>query len=147
MHWWAWVIAGAILLGAELSVVNAQFYLVFIGGAAIVTGLAGALVPDMGAWIQWAIFAVLALVSMTGFRSRVYLRLSAHAPAVRGGTAPAELTLPEMLAPGATCQVEHAGSFWTVRNDGATPLAGGERAHIVRRDGLTLDVRSARKVD
>ena len=35
MNWWGWIIAGAILLGAELSFVNAQFYLVFIGSAAM----------------------------------------------------------------------------------------------------------------
>jgi len=40
MTWWGWVIAGAILLGAELSFVSAQFYLVFIGSAAILVGLA-----------------------------------------------------------------------------------------------------------
>ena len=39
MTWWGWIIAGAILLGAELTFVNAQFYLVFIGSAAILVGL------------------------------------------------------------------------------------------------------------
>ena len=145
MNWWAWVIAGAVLLGAELSFVNAQFYLVFIGAAAIVTGLAAALAPALSLWVQWAIFAVLALVSMVGFRSRIYERLGDHASPVRSGAAISELTLPEMLGPGATCQVEHGGSFWTVRNDGPTPIASGERAHIVRREGLTLTVRSTHK--
>ena len=147
MNWWAWVVAGALLLGAELSFVNAQFYLVFIGGAAIATGLLSALAPSLGVWAQWAIFAVLALVSMLGFRSRIYDRLSAHAPPVRSGAAASEITLPEALAPGATCQVEHGGSFWTVRNDGTAAIATGERAHIVRREGLTLTVRPAHKAD
>jgi len=81
MSWWAWVIAGAILLGAELSFVNAQFYLVFVGAAAIATGLVAALVPALGAWMQWAVFAMLALLSMVGFRTRIYDRLGNRDPA------------------------------------------------------------------
>jgi membrane protein implicated in regulation of membrane protease activity len=145
MSWWAWVIAGAILLGAELSFVNAQFYLVFVGAAAIVTGLLAALAPSLGGGMQWACFAILALVSMAAFRSRVYARLNRHAPTVAPATALTELTLAQTLAPGASCQTEHAGSYWTVRNGGETPIATGERAHVVRRDGLTLTVRSAGK--
>lgn len=147
MNWWAWVIAGALLLGAELSFVNAQFYLVFIGGAAILTGLAAALAPALSLWAQWAVFAVLALVSMVGFRSRIYGRLSAHAPPLRPGAALSEITIMQALAPGASCQAEHGGSYWTVRNDGSAPIGAGERAHIVRREGLTLTVRPAHKAD
>ena len=33
MQWWGWIAVGVILLGAELAFVDAQFYLVFIGGA------------------------------------------------------------------------------------------------------------------
>ena len=41
MEWWAWITVGAILLGSELTFVNAQFYLVFIGGAALLVGVPG----------------------------------------------------------------------------------------------------------
>ena len=40
MPWWGWMIVGAILLGAELMVIDAQFYLVFLGLAAMAVGLA-----------------------------------------------------------------------------------------------------------
>jgi len=143
MIWWAWVVAGAILLGAELSVVSAQFYLVFIGAAAMATGVVAALAPQLGTWLQWAVFAVLALVSMVGFRSRIYGRLGGPGATPRSASALSEITLPDLLAPGASCQAEHAGSYWTVRNDGDTAIAAGERARVVRRDGLTLTVRSA----
>ena len=145
MNWWAWVIAGAILLGAELSFVNAQFYLVFVGAAAMVTGVVAALAPGLDAWAQWAVFAVVAVVSMVAFRSRVYGRLGGHGAAPRPATSLSEITLPGALAPGDSCQAEHAGSFWTVRNESDAPIAAGERAHVVRRDGLTLTVRPAGK--
>jgi hypothetical protein len=37
MPFWGWIVAGALLLGAE-TVVDAQFYLVFLGSAAVLTG-------------------------------------------------------------------------------------------------------------
>jgi len=141
MSWWAWVIGGAIMLGAELGFVDAQFYLVFVGSAAILVGVIAAVMP-LPEWAQWTAFAVLALVSMVLFRSRIYRQLRGHLPAVAAGPAGGILTLPVALAPGATCQAEHGGSYWTVRNDGDAPLAPGARARIVSVDGLTLRVRS-----
>ncbi len=117
MSWWAWVIGGAVLLGAELAFVDAQFYLVFVGSAAILVGVIVAATPWLAAWAQWAVFAALAIVSMVTFRSRVYERLRGRTPPVRTGPANEVLTLPVSLAPGETCQAEHSGTFWTVRND------------------------------
>jgi hypothetical protein len=31
MPWWGWMVIGALLLGAELMVIEAEFFLVFIG--------------------------------------------------------------------------------------------------------------------
>ena len=50
MTWWSWLILGAVLLGAELFAVDAQFYLVFLGVSAAIVGLAGLFgggMPDM----------------------------------------------------------------------------------------------------
>ena len=141
MTWWAWVIGGAILLGSELGFVNAQFYLVFVGGSAIVVGAVAAASPALPEWAQWASFAVLAIVSMVAFRSRLYDRLHGRAPTVRSGPAGETLTLPVRLEPGQTCQAEHGGTFWTVRNDGDATIAQGARARIARVQGLVLSVR------
>jgi len=141
MTWWGWVIAGAILLGAELAFVNAQFYLVFIGSAAILTGLAtGTVHPP--SWVQWALFAVLAIVSMVTFRNRIYLRLHRTLPEV--DTGPPEgghITLKVALGAGESCRAEYGGSFWTVRNDSDVPIPSGGRARIERVQDLTLLVR------
>ena len=140
MTWWGWIIAGAILLGAELSFVNAQFYLVFIGSAAILTGLITLPLP-LAEWVQWALFAVLAILFMVAFRSRIYERFRGATPAVSIGPAGGVITLKEPLAAGATCQAEYGGSFWTVRNDSDRPIAPGGRARIVSVHELTLLVR------
>ena len=140
MTWWGWIIAGAILLGAELSFVNAQYYLVFVGSAAIVTGLATLLLP-VSPWVQWALFAVLAVVSMVAFRSRLYHRFNRSWPKVETGPVGGVITLPVPLDAGESCQAEYGGTFWTVRNDSELPMPSGCRARIARVQQLTLLVR------
>jgi membrane protein implicated in regulation of membrane protease activity len=142
MNWWAWVVAGVILLGAELTFVNAQFYLFFVGSAAIAVGLATAVLPDLTTSMQWGGFAALAIVSMVAFRKRIYERLRGHTPDLRTGPAGTMIALPIVLAPGESCQVEHGGTHWTARNEGDTSIPAGASARIVSVQGLTLLVRT-----
>jgi len=134
------MIGGVILLGAELTFIDAQFYLVFVGSAAIIVGLIVATVAVEN-WAQWALFALLSIGSMALFRGRIYRRLRGHPPEVHTGPGGGVLTLPMALTPGESCQAEHAGSFWTVQNDSAVPLLSGARVRIVRVQGLTLLVQ------
>jgi membrane protein implicated in regulation of membrane protease activity len=140
MQWWAWIAVGSILLGSELTVVNAQFYLVFLGGAALVVGvlaLSGA-ASSMG--LQWLIFMTLAAVSMVFFRQRIYERLRRSLPAMRSGPAGGTVIVPDALPPGATCRLEYHGSSWSAINSGRSVIEAGGRARIERVDGLTLVV-------
>lgn len=142
MSWWGWVVGGAILLGAELAFgVNAQFYLVFIGSAAILVGVVTGLIYPVAPWAQWAAFAVLALVLMVTFRSRLYQRLRGHSASLKPGPIGTVMTLPVSLAPGESCRAEHCGTFWTVCNASDKLIPAGERAHIARVEGLTLLVQ------
>jgi membrane protein implicated in regulation of membrane protease activity len=141
MTWWGWIIGGAVLLGAELAFVNAQFYLVFIGSAAILVGLATELVYPLEEWAQWAVFGILALVLMVTFRSRLYERVRGHSASVQPGPVGSVMTLPIALAPGESCRAEHGGSFWTVCNDSDRPMPSGAHARIESVKGLTLLVR------
>ncbi len=72
MPWWAWLVLGIGLLGVEMFVIDAQFYLVFIGLSAAVVGLLGLAGVNLPEWAQWLVFAVLALIAMLTFRRRVY---------------------------------------------------------------------------
>jgi membrane protein implicated in regulation of membrane protease activity len=139
--WWSWIIAGAILLGAELALVDAQFYLVLVGTSAIAVGLLALAFPVLGGAGQWAVFGALSIVLMVGFRARIYGYLRGHPPEVATGPAGGKLVLPAALAPGDTCQVEYRGSFWTVCNDGDTAIPAGAHARVTRVHGLTLSVR------
>jgi membrane protein implicated in regulation of membrane protease activity len=131
-------------LAVEMFVLDAQFYLVFLGIAAAIVGLLGLAGIPWPEWAQWLSFAVLALIAMVGFRRRVY-------ELVRGRTGNVEqrLTLgdrviiPARLEPGQTCRVEYRGSSWTARNVDQQPLDAGREAVIAHVDGLTLHVRAA----
>jgi len=61
---WSWVIGGAVLLAIELVVPGGVF--VWLGISAIVVGLATLLQAIPWQW-QWALFAVLSIVSVAGW--------------------------------------------------------------------------------
>lgn len=142
MQWWAWIAVGAILLGAELAFVDAQFYLVFLGAAAVIVGmasLAGLLPAD---WLEWLVFSVLAVVSMVFFRRRIYQRMRRRLPSMRSGPEGELVTLAEPLQPGAACRIEYRGSSWNVVNCGRSAIPAGGRARVKSVDGLTLMVQA-----
>jgi membrane protein implicated in regulation of membrane protease activity len=140
MQWWAWIAVGAILLGSELTFVDAQFYLVFVGASALVVGLTQLAGAGLAAWLQWLIFAALAATSMFTFRRRIYERMRRGLPAMKGGPAGELVTLPTELPPGETCRLEFRGSSWSAINGGKAVIAAGAKARIERVDGLTLVV-------
>jgi hypothetical protein len=140
MLWWAWIAVGAILLGSELTLVNAQFYLVFLGISALIVGVLEFSGVVASPWLQWLIFAVLAVTSMVAFRRQVYERMRSALPAVKGGPAGEIVTLPTVLPPGETCRLEFRGSSWSAVNGGQSVIEAGSTARIVRVDGLTLVV-------
>jgi len=140
MQWWAWIAIGAILLGSELAFVDAQFYLVFVGAAALVVGFLDVAGGPLAAWLQWLIFAVLAVGSMVGFRRQIYERLRPNLPIMRSGPVGEVVTLGETLTPGASCRIEHRGTSCDAVNGGTSAIAAGAHARIERVEGLTLVV-------
>lgn len=141
MPWWGWVLTGTLLLAAELFVVEADFYLVFLGFAAVAVG--GLDLVGLGGpiWLEWLLFAVIAVVATVFFRQRVYRRLRPAGGEVGDSVAGAAVLVRDAMAPGAGGQVELRGSVWSARNVGAGALAPGSRARVERIDGLVLEVR------
>jgi len=144
MNWWAWLVLGAVLFGAEMLAIDAQFFLVFIGLSAALVGLLELAGVSMPEWAQWLLFSVLALVSMFTFRKSLYEKLRGGAPGFDEGMAGETLVVPSDLAAGGSLRASYRGSKWTVVNDGGAVIGGGERATILRREGLTLYVSSTR---
>jgi inner membrane protein len=143
MPWWAWLAFGIGLLGVEMLVIDAQFYLVFIGLSAAVVGLLGLFGVALPEWVQWLVFSALAVTAMVTFRRRIYEFVRG-----RGGMVDERLTVGDRvlvsarLEPGQSSRVEYRGSSWTARNTGSQPIEAGREAVIERVDGLTLHVKS-----
>jgi membrane protein implicated in regulation of membrane protease activity len=135
---WLWLIGGVVLLIAEL--IAPGFFLVFIGGAAVATGLAALLLP-LSVPLQLAIFAVLAFLA-----ARVGGR---HAYAMRYDYSPdpflndrARRLLGRVVV--ATQPIDSNGgrvrvgdSEWSARGG---PAAPGDRVRIVDFEGNCLKV-------
>jgi membrane protein implicated in regulation of membrane protease activity len=146
MAWWIWVVLGAALLAAELFLIDAEFYLVFLGVAALGVGFAGAAGLDAPAWGQWLAFAALSVVLLAAFRARLYAKLRSGAVGVAEDALAGETGVArEALAPGARGGAELRGTTWTAHNVGSEPIAAGARFRVERSEGLVLLVR--RSVD
>jgi inner membrane protein len=143
MPWWAWLVLAAALLAIELFVIDAQFYLVFLGVSAALVGLFGLTLDIMPAWQQWLLFAVLSLVTMVAFRNRVYQLVRKRTGDVEQRlTLGDRIVIPVHLEPGQTCRAEYRGSSWTARNVDQRAIDAGKEAVIAHVDGLTLHVRA-----
>ncbi len=142
MTWWGWMILGAVILGAELFAIDAQFYLVFLGVSAALVGLAEMLGIGMPEWAQWTAFATLSLISFFTFRKSLYEKIRGGAKGFRATMSGDTVNIVEALAAGDEARAEYRGTDWTVRNTGAAVIAAGSRAKVVKVDGLTLHVES-----
>ena len=140
MTWWAWIILGAVLFGAEIFAVDAQFYLVFLGVSAALVGFLGVAGIAMPEWVQWLVFAAIALLSMFTFRRSLYQKIRGDVPGFKAGVTGEYLVVPADLEAGSQTRASFRGSDWTVVNDGVAQIAAGSRVRIVRNDGLTLYV-------
>lgn len=144
MPWWAWLVVGIGLLGVEMFVIDAQFYLVFLGASATLVGLLGLAGITTPEWAQWLIFSLLSIVTMVTFRRRLYELVRARSGHVEERlTVGDRVLVPVRLEPGQTCRVDYRGSSWTARNVDQQPIEAGREAAIAQVDGLTLQVRAA----
>lgn len=142
MPWWGWIVVGVALLAGEL-VADAQFYLVFLGAAAVLTGLFTVAGVTGGVAVQWSAFGALAVVLLVGFRRRLYGRLRGTTPPGHETIVGETAVVQEAIAPGAIGRAELRGTSWTARNVGGEALAAGQRAQVTRLEGLVLDLRRA----
>ena len=144
MTWWAWMVLGAVILGAELFAIDAQFYLVFLGVSAALVGAASLAGIDMAESTQWMAFALLSLAFFFTFRRALYDKIRGGAPGFQESISGDTVTVSGDLAPGAEGRAELRGTEWTIRNVSADTIVGGTRAKVIKTDGVILHVESDR---
>jgi hypothetical protein len=141
--WWLWLLLGLVLLGVEMLTPGGFFFL-FFGVAALVVGCLAGLGVGGPVWAQLVVFSVLSVASLALLRPYlVRWAKSAERPDPVDRLEGESVVLSDDLAPGAFGKAELRGTTWTVRNHDQRPLARGQRARVVRVDGLTLWVEAA----
>jgi membrane protein implicated in regulation of membrane protease activity len=132
---WHWLAIGLLLAAAEMAVPGV--FLIWLSGAALVTGLLTWLLPIGLAW-QIVIFAALAMIAV--FSGRRYLRSNPIRPADpmmndRGARLVGETVIVTQTIEGGTGRVRHGDTEWLVRGPDAAP---GVRMRISGHDGTVL---------
>lgn len=141
MPWWIWLIGGLVLMGVEITAVDAAFFLMFLGAAAVLVGLVELGGAGLPAWGQWLLYAVLAISSLVLFRKRLYDKLRGGLPGYESVAAGGLVDVAEDLAVGGEARVRYRGTAWTARNLGPDAIAAGAKARVVRAEGTVLEIK------
>ncbi|MBB6425104.1 NfeD family protein [Sphingopyxis sp. JAI128] len=134
---WAWLSIGVLLAAAEI--VAPGFFLVWLGAAAIVTGIVAWIAP-IGIPLQLAIFAILSIVAL--YAGRKYLSdnpITTTDPLLnqRGGRLVGEvLTVTKAIEDGRG-RAKVGDGEWPVRGP---DVAEGAKVRVVSADGGVLVV-------
>jgi membrane protein implicated in regulation of membrane protease activity len=135
---WLWLIGGVLLLIAEL--IAPGFFLIFIGGAAIATGLLSVVLP-LPVAAQLALFAILAFLSARVGGRRAYAMRYDYSSDPNLNNRVARLLGRVVVVVEAVGshggRVRVGDSEWSARGG---PAAVGERVRIVDVDGNCLKV-------
>jgi membrane protein implicated in regulation of membrane protease activity len=132
---WLWLALGLVLAIAEIALPG--FFLIWLAGAALVTGLVAWTVP-IGLPLQVLLFAVLAMVSV--FIGRNWLArnpVESADPKMndRGARLIGETVVVTHVIEGGTGRVKFGDSEWLVHGPDAEP---GTRMRVSGHDGAVL---------
>lgn len=132
---WGWLALGFLLATLEMAVPGA--FLIWLSGAAIITGLVAWTVP-ISMPLQIVLFAVLAIASV--FTGKRYLRRNPIRGADpdmnnRGARILGDMVVVTHAIDGGTGRVSHGDSEWLARGPDAEP---GTRMRISGIDGTVL---------
>ena len=140
MAWWIWIVLGAVLLTAEV-IISTDFWLVFVGIAALITGLLVLFGAVSVPWQQWLLFAALAVLMLWSYR-RFWKHKLAGSDQPMGPELVGEAGVVTVAIPaGGRGRLELRGSTWDAHNAGDVDLEPGSRFIVEQVNGLTLTVR------
>jgi len=141
---WLWLIGGIVLLIAE--VIAPGFFLMFVGAAAIATGLLSLVLP-VGVPLQLAIFAILAIIIVRVGGRRAYASKYDYTtdPLLNNRAGRLLGTVVTVVQPidANGGRVKVGDGEWSARG---APAAVGERVRIVDIEGNCLKVEPEHKL-
>ena len=132
---WAWLVLGLVLAVGEMTIPGV--FLIWMAGAAVITGLVAWVVP-LSVPLQVVLFAVLSVSAV--FIGRGWLRANpiiAADPMMndRGGRAVGETVLVTTMIEGGEGRVKLGDSEWIARGPDAEP---GTRMRVTAHEGSVL---------
>jgi membrane protein implicated in regulation of membrane protease activity len=135
-----WGLSGLILIAAEMLVPG--FVIFFFGSGALLTALAAALFPPVGAsfglqGLIWGISSVVSLVFLRKRFSRIFRGTVLNRERVEDLGETAEVI--ERITPDEPGRVRYRGTSWKAVSYTET-FEAGEKVSIVQEDGLTMVV-------
>ncbi len=137
---WSWIVGGLILLAIELIVPGGVF--VWLGGAAIATGLVVLVLP-IGFAMQWVIFGTLALIAIILWLKfgRKMLNTKTDSPFLNKRAerfVGREVVLEEAIS-GGFGRVKMDDTTWRVAGEDAPK---GSKVKIIGHEGVILKVEA-----
>ncbi|MEJ0062693.1 MAG: NfeD family protein [Alphaproteobacteria bacterium] len=135
--YWVWLVGGLLFVGLEIVVPGA--FLMWIGSAAITTGVIAWLFPDMGWQEQTFAFGMLTIAAM--FVARKFLgstHISSDEPTLnqRADSLVGQITFLETaIEKGQGGRAKINDTSWVVIGD---DMAAGTKVRIVSFDGMVL---------
>ena len=143
MAWWIWITAGCALLAIELAIIDAAFYLVLIGAAGVIVGVASLFLPDTSVAVQIMGFAVLSIVFAVFLRKTLYSKIRG-AQGYRRRIIGAEVKVKNQVPPNGRTRVEYRGADWDAVNIGQISIEAGGTARIAGEDGIELKIEAVK---
>ena len=139
-NWFWWALALALF---ALEALLPGAFMLWLGFAAIASGLVHLLFPDLGMVVQWVLFGVFSLAAV-GFGQRwraTHPPKESDQPLLNRRTAQLVDKVYPLESPisDGRGRIKVGDAFWTVEGDDA-PV--GTRVRIIAVDGMTLRVRA-----
>lgn len=125
-----WMTIGIALLSSEAF--TGTFHLLFFGLSALLT----AVVASIGlgdSTGQVVFFSVISIASVILLRKRLVARSRGF-----DGDFHSKITLTADIAPGDEATIQYQGAPWTAINKSGRPLLRGDRARVLRTEGIKL---------
>ena len=141
MEWWIWLLAGLLLLFAEL-LTPGGFYIIFFGIGAIVVGILARFQAAGPTWFQFILFSIVSVLTLWLFREKLLQLTRARSSDGVDNLVGETAVLLEDISANGIGKAEMRGTSWNTRNVGDKPLARGQRCRVERVEGLTLFVRA-----
>ena len=133
---WIWLALGVGLLVVEI--LTGTLSLIFFSIAAfVVAGMR--YFAGVDNWtLESVIFAAVGILSLLALRKKLADFMHSKRAGDYTGDVQQEVAISSAIPAGGTGQVEYQGSTWTAVNDSAIEMKAGDRASIVRTEGVKL---------